>query len=70
MCGFDAAFLINLLIIAIVIGLAYAIIQLILPKFPIFTGIIGQIVFWIFWAIVAIFVLSKIVLPLLKCAGL
>jgi len=66
-CGID---LIGLLVAAIIIGLVFAIVNLILPKVPFFGGMVGQIAVWIMWAIVAIFIIVRVIAPLLSCAGL
>lgn len=67
MCGID---LIGLMVAAVIIGLLIAIVTLLFPKLPFFGGIIGTIVQWILWAIVAIFVITRVVAPLLSCAAL
>lgn len=62
MCGID---LIGLAVAAIVIGVVYYLIQLI-PFFAPFKAVINIL----FAAIVAIFVLVRVIAPLLNCAGL
>lgn len=66
-CGIELG---SLLITAIIIAGLIAIIQLVFPKFPIFGGLIGQIVTIVLWMVVAILVVKSVIIPLLNCAGL
>lgn len=53
--------LISAIVIAIILGIAYVIVQWIASKFPNF----GQIIMMIFYGLCAIIVLLRIVVPLL-----
>lgn len=66
LCGID---LIGLLVAAIILALAFAILQWVISKVPVIAGA-SVIINWIFWAIVAIFVLLHVVKPLFGCAGI
>lgn len=65
MCGID---LVGLLVALIIIAVAYYVLQFILSKFPL-AGL-GTVITVIFWALVAIFLVMKVLAPLLNCAGL
>ena len=64
MCGIDIG---GLLITAVIVAGLIAIVQLIIPKAPFFSGVIGQVVTIVLWMVVAILVIKAVIIPLLSC---